>query len=82
MFDRTDLEVPAVESITTEVLLDGDDVRRNYYIGRLVGSKPPILETSSDYEWLSLKDVGDKVGDQQVQTALNNAQNLIEKLYF
>lgn len=79
MFDRIDLEIPAVESITIDILSDEDDIRRNYYIGRLVDSKLPILETN--YEWLSLNDVADKVGDQQVQTALNNAQNLIEKLY-
>lgn len=77
MFDRTDLEIPAVDPIMT----DEDDVRRNYYIGRLHnGCKPLILE-DSDFEWLSLVDVIEKVDDQQVQHALKSAQSLIGNLY-
>ncbi|KAL5280984.1 NUDT2.2 family protein [Megaselia abdita] len=78
MFDRTDLEIPAIDSIVVEE----DDIKRNYYIGRLHnGLKPPVLENDSKYEWLVLNDVIESLDNHHVIAAFRNAQNIIESIY-
>lgn len=80
MFDRTDLEIPATESIISGT--EEDDVRRNYYIGRLHnGSKPPILDERLGYEWLAFEEALERVEDIQVQNAIQSANDVILNLY-